>query len=423
MGLVKWTASVVVLAAVLVGQPGPSGATATVRHVALTGSDTGDCISTRTPCRTINYAVAQAVGGDTVIVGPGRYPEEVVVDKPLRFRGANAGRPAGVSPAVRLPATVVRGFRSPGSPYPTEEYAFRVSINGFTIAPQGDAGLIAGGPVPHHLVSLFGGSWVSVRNNVFQGGPFVPDCSYTCTTMTDFALLVQSGRFEIRDNTFVDFRRPVDISQNTAAFPITEGSVSGNAFRHITSRAIWIREGDCYGPTACGGGAVDTMAGIRVSGNVFDGTGAQSPVTGGPAGLVLTTSGNVVTGNVFRGDDPGVFAQVCDPANHPTPARNSFTSNQFRHNVDGIFYFAVDTGSCPAAVNARISRNSFVHNTGFGVRWYPEGTAPNELDARCNWWGAAAGPGSVGADEVTAQVLATPWNVATPYAPGVCLGH
>ena len=267
------------------------------RFVAPTGTDTGRCIAAAHPCLTINYAVSQAGAGDTIRVAAGNYPEIVTVDKPLTFLGANVGRRAGVTMQHRAPESVVQGFRSPGSPYPTAAYSFKVTIDGFTIDPQGDATLIAGGPnpdIPYHFVSLFGGPMVSVRNNIFNGGPFVSDCSYTCTTMSDFALLIQSGKFEVKNNTFTDFRRPVDISQNDAAHRIVAGSISGNLFEHITSRGIWLREGDCYGANACGGNAVDTIAGIEVTGNTFDGTGALSPVTGGPAGLVMTTAGNLV---------------------------------------------------------------------------------------------------------------------------------
>lgn len=393
--------------------PASAGGVAT-RYVATTGVDAGTCTSPASPCLTITYAVSQSGSGDTVRVAAGQYPEEVVVDRAITFRGANAGIHAGVAPGVRGPASVVKGFRSPGAPYAGADMAFDVTIDGFTISPQGDADLIAGaGDVPHHLVSLFGGPRVVIKNNRFKGGPFVSDCSYTCTTMTDYALLVQSGVFTIKDNSFVNFRRPVDISQNDASHPITAGTISGNRFHHITSRGIWLREGD--------GQPTDTIAGIAVTGNTFDNVGSLSPVTGGPAAIVLTTSGNRIAGNTFTGNDPGVFDQICDAGNHPNGAPNRFNDNTFTGGVDGIFYFAVSPDQCPQTTD-RISRNSFSGNSGFGVRWYPVDTAPNDVDARCNWWGSADGPGAEGADRITSGVLATPWKVEPGTRPGVCSG-
>ena len=393
--------------------PATAGTPAT-RFVATTGADAGNCANAASPCLTITYAVSQAAVGDVVSVAAGHYPEEVVVDRPIVFRGANAGIRAGVTGAPRGPESVVKGFRSAGDPYPTAASAFDVTIDGFTVSPQGDAALIAGGEIPHHLISLFGGNRVVVKNNRFRGGPFVPDCSYTCTTMADYALLLQSGAFTVKDNTFANFRRPIDISQNDATHPVTAGTISGNLFRHITSRGIWLREGD--------GQEVDTMAGVAVTANTFDNTGSLSPVTGGPAAIVLTTSGHTVSGNTFRGNDPGVFDQICDPGNHPNGLPNRFKRNTFEGNVDGIFYFAVDTNLCPPDNTDRIARNSFTGNSGYGVRWYPVDTAPDEVNATCNWWGSADGPGADGADRVTSGVRFTPWKVDPGFAPGVCRG-
>jgi hypothetical protein len=58
--------------------PGAASA-ATVRHVATTGADVGDC--SVDPCLTIGYAISQSVSGDTIDVAAGTYAEHVVVDR------------------------------------------------------------------------------------------------------------------------------------------------------------------------------------------------------------------------------------------------------------------------------------------------------------------------------------------------------
>src|SRR5207253_937801 len=67
-----------------------------------------------------------------------------------------------------------------------------------------------------------------------------------------------------------------------------------------------------------------------------------------------------------------------------------------------------------------INYNNITDNTSFGVRNGQMGI----LDAECNWWGAADGPGPVGpgsGDNVSPNVDYTPWLVA-PAPGGKCLG-
>src|SRR5260221_1335670 len=75
----------------LIGAP----AWAATRHVENWGVDSGSCGTAAAPCRTIGQAVALAVAGDTILVGPGLY-------------GDTLGEPAGgivLSNAVTVKST------------------------------------------------------------------------------------------------------------------------------------------------------------------------------------------------------------------------------------------------------------------------------------------------------------------------------
>jgi Zn-dependent metalloprotease len=65
--------------------------TVTSRYIATTGSDSGTCTNSAAPCATINYAIGQAGGGDTILVATGTYlstTDPVVgIDKNLVIRG------------------------------------------------------------------------------------------------------------------------------------------------------------------------------------------------------------------------------------------------------------------------------------------------------------------------------------------------
>lgn len=368
------------------------------RFVATAGTDSGSCANSAAPCQTINYAVGQAFQGETIHVGAGTYPEMVVVDKGLTFEGSNVGLKAGVSPQARVAETVVKGFRSPGVPHPTSAYTFSATVDGFTIDPQGDAALIA--PNTHHLVALFGGPNVIVRNNIFNGGPFDPACEDLCTTMTDSALWVRSGTFVAADNSFTNFRRPIDVNQTSPATPVVAGTISDNSFTHITSRAIWLAEA-----TWDSGGV---YPGITVSGNNFN-SGAMVSF---PAAIVLTTGGNVISNNTFTDFSQGVIDFVCDGTN-VAGASNTIVGNTFDANRTGIGYLvAGPTAGC--LINATIQNNSFLNIIRFGVRWMGTPPVGTTLNATCNYWGSAAGPEINGTepDAATPDVDVSTWNTS-----------
>lgn len=55
--------------------------------VASTGTDTGTCTDSTQPCKTINYALGQAVDGTEIRVAAGLYPELIQVTKPVSLTG------------------------------------------------------------------------------------------------------------------------------------------------------------------------------------------------------------------------------------------------------------------------------------------------------------------------------------------------
>lgn len=392
----------------------PTGPADSGRYVSASGTDSGACSNSASPCLTITYAVGQAVSGETIHVGAGTFNELVSVTKSLVFEGANADRSAGVAPQARTAESIVKGFRTPGEPHPIAASGeFSVTVNGFTIDPQGDAALIA--PSTHHLVALFGGPQVSVRNNVFNGGNWVADCGYSCTTMTDAAVMVESGTYEVKDNSFTNFRSPIDVTQFDATHPVVSGTITGNVLTHVTNRGVWVNEYQ--------GGPFPGV--ITISDNHFDSTGWTSP-DWSPAGIVMTSGGNAVNGNTFTGFGSGVFAQVCDGTNVASIA-NSFTGNSFVGNRSGIQFYVA--GPCGATVvNATIADNQFdgglwsgaglTDVAKIGVRWNGD-PRPNDLTAECNWWGSSAGADTPGASTASPGVDTTPWNVTST---GGCTG-
>ncbi len=61
---------------------------ASTEHVSMTGTDSGNCISS--PCATINYAISVAPAGTTIKVDAGTYDQTVDISKPISLKGAGA---------------------------------------------------------------------------------------------------------------------------------------------------------------------------------------------------------------------------------------------------------------------------------------------------------------------------------------------
>ena len=86
---VLWTAIVPVAALALApfATATPAGASGSVVHVAITGTDSSTCGSFADPCRTINQGVTNATAGSVVRVANGTYAEMVTVSKQLTLSG------------------------------------------------------------------------------------------------------------------------------------------------------------------------------------------------------------------------------------------------------------------------------------------------------------------------------------------------
>ena len=89
----------------------PAAATASTRYVDDGGSaDSGDCTSPSAPCATIQYAVDQAVAGDSIELAAGTFTPGAVIDKAnLTVTGAGAGQTTVNSSAGQPRALDLRG--------------------------------------------------------------------------------------------------------------------------------------------------------------------------------------------------------------------------------------------------------------------------------------------------------------------------
>ncbi len=161
------------------------------------------------------------------------------------------------------------------------------------------------------------------------------------------------------------------------------------------------------------------VTGSTFSNNTYTGKGAGNWLDYGVevgAGANATISGNTISGDTGVATvDGSTSAGILVTTFFGAGTAATITGNNITGNTDGIVvgFDASDT----SAVQAHL--NNITGNPDAGV----VSTAPL-VNATCNWWGAANGPGPVGpgsGDKGSTNVTFTPWLIA-PAPAGPCTG-
>jgi parallel beta-helix repeat protein len=370
--------------------PGPA------RQVAPGGVDSGDC--TVAPCETIQYAVDQAVDGDTVDVAAGIYDEpQVIVDKPLTLQGAGAGQTiVDGSSASGLPTNGLFRFDSPA--------VGDISVSGFTL--QGANGDNGGGEA---LLMLFSGvptgSQVSVtENELLASEALDPDIA------TDWSLGIyvssSAAAIEVEDNLFDGMWQGILVERSTGSTTIAgnefadmvsniagpdtfpgEGIlilavgdavtspqlVSDNYFHGYAGLGVAVQAGHSSAPIA-----QSSFSDVTVAGNQIDLGGAMFPSTGRPlAGVILKTGQAQST--IEGADILGNTISVSAPGND----------------------VAVESGV--SETEAHLNRLTGDPSAGLDAFY-----ASGPVSAADNWWGCNEGPGSPQCTTVSGDVDSAP---------------
>ncbi len=145
----------------LVTSSSAGAASGTVRKVATTGKDTGNC--TKSPCATIEYAINQASAGDTVDVAAGTYHQTVQITKPVLLQGSGSSRTTldgtGLDPGGTFYGVVYVG--NAGGP---------VTVKGFTITNPFPYAYTSGEPEVVALRDTNAGDSITITKNVISEG-------------------------------------------------------------------------------------------------------------------------------------------------------------------------------------------------------------------------------------------------------------
>jgi parallel beta-helix repeat protein len=334
-------------------------------YVANNGLDTPVCGSPTDPCRSISQGIVNAAAGDTLVVRPGKYGENgsgSVDQAGEEFGSTIPGSVAGVY--VNKPLTIISSAGAEATLIDvvgTSSVAVQIAADGVTFGARG-AGFTITGAQDNGLEAIF------VNDVTIAGNIASKNRSY------GFAVL-SSGVVEVRANSafgngsgFVAFQSP-----------------PGAYVRLVNNISI----GNTYGMTSRGPASPHQIIGNELTGNDIGLDAAFGP---------LRIAQNNITGNT-RGLE---FLN----SGMPTPSPPLVVHNNvFGNKAYGVEIFEVAPGGLP-----KLRENNIFGNGLCGTH----NRANEALDARHNFWGAAAGPSdSDPADNACAELVPT---LTTPFA-------
>lgn len=329
-----------------------------------------------------DYATIQAAVNDagctTINVAAGTYAEHVAVNRAVVLNGANAGTIG--SSTSRVAESIVDGSDTDAAFAIT---ANDVTINGFTVKDGSNGGFFSG------IWSQTGTQNSSIVNNII--------------TQNGFGVWAQcGGNCLIQANLFDGNNKPNSPGSGDISADSTTGLViNNNEFKNDTAG----------NPILMQAVAPGAHTNLVVSNNNFHGnTFTNAYILGVNGG---TFSGNTITpasdatGISFSGADANI-----------TVTNNIITGGARGVRIEDADYY----GSSGGNSNITINRNSVASDSEYGVGNL--GGYTGSVDATCNWWGAANGPGTVGpgsGSPVTANVNFATWLTSSNLA-GSCNG-
>jgi hypothetical protein len=329
----------------------------TTYYVSTAGNDTSGNGTEGNPWRSIQYAIGQVGANDTITVAAGLYKENIVIDKSLTLKGAQAGVDARTRSGAE---TIIE---------PTGEVGIElvsaadrvIVIDGLTVQNV-RTGVAAPNPVGKYDIND-----ITVKNvrvaNCTKGGITMAYASnatveYCYVEGTEYG--INAGSLQPLNATVATFRHNEIVNAEFGVTGYLKNSlIEGNLIRDFSN------------------------GGVAISGQFQSTEIKNNTITGYVKGAGLTFEehyGRLLSENVkVKG--------------------NNVTGNRY-----GFYVFSTQTTLTGITVNF----NNFGGNPRYGV-WNEGGET---LDASRNWWGDDSGPGGVGpgdGDDISSKVLYSPW--------------
>ncbi|NMA55357.1 MAG: hypothetical protein GX952_05430 [Firmicutes bacterium] len=401
-----------------------------IRLIRTLPGPAGNAIRAQLNFNTIQAAIDAAVSGSTVLVPPGIYNEQIVIDKALTLTGPDPGLGEAIIDAAGLPAVPTVWIQ-----------ADDVTVRRLTVRNGAGQAIVVGSDdhlgldrvlIEHNIITGHGragiltlfSAAIVIRNNIISGN----------ATATGFG----------RAGIYLNPHGPCQVSNNTilanaqvGLFASESGSglvVENNTIEQHTNSGItlaWDERNVIISGNRirfCGLGDLDEQGGI----------------------VILQSSAELIEDNIIEECNRYGIMWGWVPTVEPVPSEILFTGNTIRTcQLDGIFLFSQGPGGFISPdlfpLEPIITGNVLLDNGRAGVYvsnvyYYSPGNAnPNlfcnsfsgnewgvfngtagVIDAVDNWWGSSSGPFNPQlnpegrGDQVSDRVNFIPWKSQAP---------
>jgi parallel beta-helix repeat protein len=332
----------------------------TTYYVSTAGNDASGSGTAGNPWRTIQCAIGQVSANDTIIVAAGLYKEDVVIDKSLTLKGAQAG----VDARTRSGAETIleTDMDHAGISIITTDGRV-VVIDGLTVQ-NGAHGIINSDYVEAGLGVK---SDITVKNvRVLNPGEFGISLTFTINATVEYCYVENA-----------------EIAINAGAVIPTPPTVANFTYNKVVNSRF---------------GITGYLGDSLIEGNLI------RDFSKGGVGISCQCLNTTIRNNTVTNYSQGA-ALTFEKSHHDRPSSENVIveGNNFTKNRHGIHVF--DTQETLTGIT--VSFNN-MDNSLSGV----QNERGETLDATRNWWGDASGPGGEGlgqGDAVTGDVDFEPW--------------
>jgi Calx-beta domain/Right handed beta helix region len=360
----------------------PSAGAATTRAVDDDGHGIpSDCNTADVSSSTISAAVTASSAGDTIVVCPGSYPEQVTVNKSLTIVGPQAGVDARTRSVPVAAEAVVNGSGTTGNhTTPFVVTANGVTIDGFTIQEAGDSNNFG-----FNVLLGAGTSGETFQNNIVRDG-------IAGLSLGSDSTIIQHNLFSLNNRPGPLSGSGIYTDQFNSGGSLTTVLIGANRF-----------VGNQNGGVLLASTQPGSQSGITISNNTFEG--------GGNGLLAFNLSGSGFTRNTVSGT-AGSSIVIGGGVGGFAVSENSISDVATRAIRVGDF------GGGSANSGVTITCNSIVRAPTAGLEVdAAAGAYTGGLDAGFNWWNSPTGPAIASNPGGTGEKIVDPGSVVdyTPF--------